>query len=178
MIYLLPVIAYLLASGTTGGSILNAAKKWLGVLEIGNNAGFNNVRLEKLMKAAGFVKGYNYCVWFVKAVLIQSGVNRDILKLLNGSSQTTWQNLKKSKKVRTFKNTKHAKPGDLVFYKWVNKDWSGHADIFEKHGKTGFFVISGNSPTQNGKQGIARRFRKYSTLQTGNFRLLGFARIK
>lgn len=161
----------------SGNKILRNARKWLGVQEIGNNAGFNNPIFERKIKAVGFLPGFNYCSFFVKMVLKDAINDDNIVNLITGSSRTTFENLKISNKVIYFTDWKKAKPGDLVFYKWVNSQWRGHVDIFNKSYKSGFTTISANSPLLNGGQGVALRYRASYSLNVGNFKLLGFIRI-
>ncbi len=175
----LTVVGFLLFSGS-GGSLIDTARRFLNVREIQNNQGFRNLELSKLMYEAGFVKGYNYCVWFVKAIIIKSykGSNKEVLlRKINGSSQRTWKNLKSYNGVKVFYDVSKAKPGDIVFYRWQNNKTRGHAEFFEKHAQGGFYSVSGNSPLPKGGQGIARRYRNAAKIKNGNFKLLGFVRL-
>jgi hypothetical protein len=163
----------------TRNKILSYAQKWVGVYEKGDNKGWDNAKLEKLMRSYGFKDGWEYCSLFVKMVLGQtlSGKKKDfILKLTDPSSLTSWNNFVNSaKKTKYYRISQTPVPGALVYYEKDRKEWKGHAEIVEKVGKNGFTAVSGNSPVTGSKQGIARR--KRSMNQTPGFKRLGFVII-
>jgi len=150
---LIPITAgILLATLFLQNKILRKAKKWLGVREIGNNVGFDNKIFEKKLKEVGFKPGYQYCTFFVKMVLKDAGYKK-LLSYINGSSRTSFEKLKNAPGTKFITEWKQAKPGDIAFYKWTNLQ------------------------LKNGGEGVALRFRKASSLHSGNFQLLGFIRV-
>jgi len=164
----------------SGNKILTYAQKWVGVYEKGKNQGWDNTRLEKLMKSYGFQSGWEYCSLFVKMVIGQtlSGKKRDyILNLISPSSLTTWNNfINNLGKTDYYTISQKPVPGALVYYERNLKEWTGHAEIVEKVYANGFTVVSGNSPVEGNKQGIARRKRSFK--DSPGFKRLGYVIIK
>jgi hypothetical protein len=163
----------------SGNKILSYAQKWLGVYEKGNNQGWDNKKLEKLMVSYGFKKGWEYCSLFVKMVLGQTltGEKREfILSLIDPSSLTTWNNfVNNAKKTKYYTISQKPVPGALVYYERNRAEWKGHAEIVEKVYANGFTAVSGNSPVDGTKEGIARRKRSFKSSE--GFKRLGYVII-
>ncbi len=151
--------------------ILNEAQKFIGQKEIHPNKGWQNKHFQALMEKVGWQSGWDYCVLFTKLVLLNTLKGKKqsaTAKLFNASSQTTWQNLKKYEYLGLYKISKKAQPGSIAFYKHMQKDWRGHADIVIEADKNSFKVVSAN-----GSIGVETKTRKY-TYASNTFRLLGF----
>jgi hypothetical protein len=159
----------------TGKKIIKEAEKYIGIKEIHPNKGWDNRYFQSLMTNIGWKVGWDYCVLFTKLVLLRAlrGKKHAIAaKLFNASSQTTWQNLLKNKDLGLYKLSKNAKPGSIAFYKHMQKEWRGHADIVLSVDDDSFKVISAN-----GSVGVEVKTRKY-TFNSNTFRLLGFVHFK
>lgn len=160
-----------LFNNQSGKRILKEAKKYIGIKEIRPNKGWQNKYFQSLMKKTGWQSGWDYCVLFTKLVLLRTLKRKQqaaVKKLFNASSQTTWQNLLKYEHLGLYKISKTAKPGSIAFYKHMQKDWKGHADIVIRADKDTFTVVSAN-----GSVGVEVKTRKY-TFNSNTFRLLGF----
>lgn len=154
------------------------AKFYLGKKEISPNAGFYSKGFAKKLEKVGFVKSYDWCALFVKLVLKEAltGKKKRIVQdLMNASSQSSWANFKNSKE-KFIKVVTKPRPGDVAFWKWTDKDYSGHVEIVNSVSKNGFTAISGNSPLTVGGQGVAKRERTFAYSGVP-FKLLGFIRI-
>ena len=165
--YALPAVAFtgitvgsiVLFSNQTGKKILKEAQKYIGQKEIHPNKGWQNKHFQTLMEKVGWQSGWDYCVLFTKLVLLKTlkGKKQKVVaKLFNASSQTTWQNLKKFEHLGLYKISDKAKVGSIAFYKHMQKEWRGHADIVMKVEKNSFSVVSAN-----GSVGVETKTRKY-----------------
>ena len=177
--YALPVFAVtsitvgsiVLFSNRTGKKILKEAQKYIGQKEIQPNKGWQNKQFQSLMEKVGWQSGWDYCVLFTKLVLLKTLKGKKqsaAAKLFNASSQTTWQNLKKYEHLGLYQITDKAKPGSIAFYKHMQKEWRGHADIVIRADKDTYTVVSAN-----GSVGVETKIRNY-TFASNTFRLLGF----
>ncbi len=177
--YALPAVAFtgltvgsmILFSNRTGKEILKEAQKYLGQKEIQPNKGWQNRNFQSLMEKIGWQSGWDYCVLFTKLVLLKTlkgKKKKAVAKLFNASSQTTWQNLKKFEYLGLYKISNKAKVGSIAFYKHMQKEWRGHADIVIEANQDNFKVVSAN-----GSVGVETKTRKY-TFNSHTFRLLGF----
>jgi len=154
-----------------GKKILKEAQKYIGQKEIHPNKGWQNKHFQNLMEKVGWQSGWDYCVLFTKLVLLktlQGKKQKVVAKLFNASSQTTWQNLKKFEHLGLYKISDKAKVGSIAFYKHMQKEWRGHADIVIEANQDNFKVVSAN-----GSVGVETKTRKY-TFNSHTFRLLGF----
>ncbi len=155
-----------------GNKIINEAKKYVGIKEIHNNKGWENKHFEALMKSVGWKKPLEYCVLFVKLVLLRTFDGKKasaINKLVNASSQGTWAKLLKNRNSNIYKVTKKPRVGSIAFYRHMNKPTHGHAEIVLKVNKNSYTVISAN-----GKVGVEIKERKYAIVNKDELRLLGF----
>ena len=156
----------------TGEKIVEEAQKFVGIREIQPNQGWNNKYFEKLMKSVGWQLKWDYCVLFTKLILLRTlkGKQKKVVeKLFTPSSQTTWANLVKNQKLGLYKLSKKPKVGAIAFYKHMNADWRGHADIVGlDFDEKKYHVI-----TANGSIGVEEKYRKYN-YNSNKMRLLGF----
>jgi hypothetical protein len=162
---------FMIYKAYSGKRILTEAQKYIGQQEIKPNMGWVNKHFETLMKSVGWKQKDDYCVTFTKLILLKTlkGKRREFVKrYFTPSSQTTWMNLIKHKDKGLYKLSKKPKPGSIAFYKHMQKNWRGHADIVKKEDKDGFTVISAN-----GSIGVEIKKRAY-TYNSNTFRLLGF----
>lgn len=162
------VIAF---SENTGEKILKYAEKFIGIAEITQNKGWYNKYFENLMINVGWKPPTQYCMLFVKMVLLNTlkGKQKDIVRVLfNASSQTTWKNLIAHKNLGFYKISKTPKVGAVAIYKHMNKKWAGHGDIVISFNKNNYKVVSANE-----KKGVEVKTRGY-TFNSNKFRLLGF----
>jgi hypothetical protein len=162
---------FMIHKAFSGKRILTEAQKYVGQREIKPNMGWANKHFENLMKSVGWKQKDDYCVTFTKLILLKTlnGKQRDFVKsYFSASSQTTWQNLLKHRNKGLYKLSKEAKPGSIAFYKHMQKNWRGHADIVIDADKESFRVVSAN-----GSIGVEIKKRKY-TFESNTFRLLGF----
>lgn len=160
-----------LFSDKTGKKIVEEAKKFVGIKEIQPNKGWSNSYFQALMVKIGWKQGYDYCVLFTKLILLKTlkGKKKDaVQKLFNASTQTTWANLVKNQKSGLYKLSKKPKVGAIAFYKHMNADWRGHADIVLNYDDNKYTVVSAN-----GSVGVEIKNRKY-LYNSNKMRLLGF----
>ena len=170
-ISLTTLTGFIIHRSQSGKRILTEAQKYVGQKEIKPNMGWANKHFENLMKSVGWKQKDDYCVTFTKLILLKSlsGKQRDFVKTyFSASSQTTWQQLLKHRNNAWYKLSKKAKPGSIAFYKHMQKNWRGHADIVIDADKVNFNVISAN-----GSIGVEVKKRAY-TFESNTFRLLGF----
>lgn len=128
--------------------IAENAIKWIGTQEIGNNNGFANAEFQKMMKQIGWVNGDQWCMWFAKAVHINTFPNEKnvINAILGGNSQSSFNNAEKDS-TGTYSVIKSGTPivGDIAI--WRKDAGSGHAgvvvDVDEKNGN--FTTVEGNT---------------------------------
>ncbi len=168
----LTVGGFFLFRKRTGYKIVEDAKKFVGIKEIHPNQGWNNKYFETLMKKVGWQLKWDYCVLFTKLILLRTlkGKQREIVKkLFTPSSQTTWANLVKNQKLGLYKLSKKPKVGAIAFYKHMNADWRGHADIVGLNFDDKKYDVI----TANGTIGVEEKKRKYR-YNSQTMRLLGF----
>lgn len=161
-------------------AILTEANKYVGIKEVGDNAGFSDADFEKKMKNIGWVKGTAYCAAFVRFVLlnIAKGNAQKFFKTnATQHSATTFSLFKKAaeKKSEYVEIISKPEPGCIILY-------NGHTEICESDidGST-VNVISANSKFSDGSQGVVRRTRTPKEgIKNGNKteEFLGFVRIK
>lgn len=170
--------------------IVRHAKKFLGIDEIGDNAGWNDPDFEKKLKSVGWTKGAQWCVFFAKAMFadvypeLKTKVfnGKKIIDYITGSSQETYANMQKLEKETggMFKVVGAPRPGDLIV--WQNYDKTGkpqstgHVGIVTKVKGDTFSSIEGNTSelgntqeTVNKKEHSLGEFKK-----TTGLRLKGF----
>ena len=155
-----------------GKKILSAAEEYLGQKEVPQNLGFANPEFAGRMREVGFKAGYEWCMLFVKAAVLDalSGDKKQIAdKLINASTQQTFANIKNNG-AGVFKIVKHPKPGDIVIWQRRDLSFKGHAGIIKKVYRKGFISVEGN---------VNNQVAEVSRSKYGNdkFIIKGFIRI-
>ncbi|MBP5369766.1 MAG: CHAP domain-containing protein [Bacteroidales bacterium] len=161
-------------------AILTEANKYVGIKEVGDNAGFSDADFEKKMKNIGWVKGRAYCAAFVRFVLLNIAKGNALQFFKTNATQhsaTTFSLFKNaaSKKSEYVEIISKPEPGCIILY-------NGHTEICESDidGST-VNVISANSKFSDGSEGVVRRTRTPKEgIKNGNKieEFLGFVRIK
>lgn len=168
----------------------NLASRYIDVAEIGTNQGFSNATFEKMMKDVGWKGGEAWCMYFVKAIYLKAFPHRalDIVKVLTGSTQTSWENAKKNPDIFKVITDGLPRKGDIIIWQNVNNPSTGHAGIaFQKQGGLFDFsnpywnTIEGNTNLEKARegQGVMKQTRNLipGTIE-GSLKLLGFLRLK
>ena len=78
------------------------SNKWVGIKEVGNNAGFSSSVFEQMMKNVGWKSSDQWCMYFAKAIHYESykdkpNIQEKIKKILTGSTQESFVNAKNDK---------------------------------------------------------------------------------
>jgi len=154
------------------------AKSFEGILEEGNNSGFESEKFETDMMNAGWRRGEPWCMAFVKMVVLKSYPRKKevIEKTLSSGTQISFQKMKNDT-TGTFEFS--AVPKKNVIVIWQNKTNSaqGHAGIVTKVNSTTFETIEGNTNIAGEREGqlVGKKTR---TMNETSFKLLGFFIIK
>jgi len=160
------------------------AKSWVGVNEKGFNASFSNKVFETMMKDIGWKGGEAWCMYFAKAIHYESYPKdrAEINKLLNGSTQLSWRNVKNSDG-ETYRVVTSGRPrlGDIALWQNTNDTSKGHAGVVIKSGGDTFTTVEGNTNAGGGREGdavmIKERPLKYNQkIPNSSLKLLGFIR--
>lgn len=162
-------------------TILSEAYKYVGIDEVGDNAGFSDKDFESQMKQIGWVSKEPYCAAFVRLVLlnVSSGRAKQFFTATFTKHSATTYNLVKSavaKKSEYVEIISKPESGCIIIY-------DGHTEICESNidGKQ-VNVISANTYfTDKSGQGIARKVRTpESGIKNGDKveKFLGYVRIK
>lgn len=160
------------------------AEKWVGITEKGNNAAFSNEVFEAMMKSVGWRSGEAWCMYLAKAIHIETfPKDRDkINKILNGSTQLSWQNAKKDTS-GTYKVITSGKPqrGDIAIFQRVSDTSKGHAAIVISRDGNTFKTIEGNTNNGGSSEGDkvlaqTRQLDYNKTQPNSSLKLLGFIR--
>ncbi len=160
------------------------AEAYLNIQEIGNNAGFADKAFESMMKNVGWRGGEAWCMYFAKAVYLDSFPNKakEIDRVLTGSTQQSWKNALANPDVFKVITDGPPRPGDIAIWQSVNNKSLGHAAIVRRrdHGDE-WHTVEGNSGfggTREG-QGVTEGDRTLvpGTVE-GSLKLLGFLRLK
>ena len=137
--------------------IVRYAKKFIGVLEIGDNMGWNNPDFEKKLKSVGWYPGAQWCVFFVKAMWAdtypelrnKTHNGKKLIDYVSGNSQTTFSNLKNLENTGLFKVSGIPKAGDMVVWQYYDAAGSptqkGHVGIVTSKSGDSFKTIEGNT---------------------------------
>ena len=162
------------------------AKRWVGISEKGVNISFSDAVFEDMMRKVGWKSGEEWCMYFVKAIHLQSfPQKKDLInKILTGSTQRSWKNAK-ADTTNTYKIITEGKPklGDIAIWQRVDAPDKGHAGIVTKSGTNTFKTIEGNTNAAGSSAGnrvaIKDRPLKYNEQIPGSkLKLLGFIRKK
>lgn len=173
--------------------IKRLAKSFEGVQEIGNNQGFADETLQKMIQESGWKGGEPWCMYYAKAIYMKAlpKLSDKIQKELSGSTQGTWNKIKKGDST-LFETITDGKPkkGDIAIWRRVNDASKGHAGIVIKSSSNrfpnGFTTVEGNTnydPSFQGEGDLVDSLQhplKYNqTSETyKNLKLLGFIRLK
>jgi hypothetical protein len=143
--------------------IIVHAKSFVGIKEKSNNSGFHNAAFEKQMKDSGFIPGYAWCCIFCEMVyrlalndlekntkLSFKSLREDIQSTINPSTQSTYNNVKKSK---FFKQSQRPQEGDIVIFVNSSRRAFGHAGIVIKVDGDKFTTVEGNTNTSGSAEG-------------------------
>lgn len=158
------------------------AQKWVGITENGVNTSFSNDVFQTMMKNVGWRSGEAWCMYLAKAIHIETfGKDRDkINKVLNGSTQLSWQNAKKDTS-GIYKVITSGKPqrGDIVIWQHTGNTSTGHAGIVISRNGDTFKTIEGNTNALGSSEGdkvlIKTRQLKYNKIEPNStLKLLGF----
>ncbi len=160
------------------------ASSFLGIQEIGDNAGFANAAFEQMMKDVGWLGGEAWCMFFAKAVYLDSFPKKadQIKKVLTGSTQGSWAAAQQHPELFTVIQDGRPKPGDIIIWKSTKDPSKGHAGIVLKKDSGDYYnTVEGNSGlggTREG-QGVTKGHRLLvpGTVE-GSLKLLGFIRMK
>lgn len=165
--------------------ISRTAKRFKNEKEIGNNSGFENKKLESLMKKTGWKSGEPWCMAFVKSVVWKSVKNptkrKVIDKTLNSGTQSSFANMLNDT-TGTFKQITKPKRGDIVIWERMTGcagTGKGHAGIVLSATKTGIKTIEGNTNEAGSREGTAvlKKERKLDFENCNGLRIKGFFRI-
>ncbi len=178
----LAVPVLILNYNNIGRKIVKTANKYVGIREIGNsnNTQFSDPAFEHKLKMLGWQKGWSWCNFFVKQVLLETfallGLEKHyqfVWDNFSPSTQTTWNKIVRNK---VHFVSVHSKPklGDVVLFRKMNDNRFGHAGIVEHVDNDRFISIEGNLYNSVAK---AHRFVVYDKPQKGLW-LLGFVRFK
>lgn len=163
--------------------VANAAADFLNINEIGNNQGWSNKVFQSMMTNVGWKSGEAWCMYFVKAVYLETFPSRadKINEVLTGSTQQTWKNAKQSDVFNVITDGL-AKAGDIVLWQNTSNTANGHAGIvYRKEGRDSGVVVEGNSNYDGARegQGVVKSDRTLIPgVVSGSLKLLGFLRMK
>ena len=168
--------------------ILRVAKALIGQSEIGNNESFDSENFEKLLSKYGWNTGEAWCMYFAKAVYMETAPKRnliDIGKTLAGNTNDSWNRIVKDDN-DIWKVSEFAKIGDLVFWQMYSNGVpkavmgnyvGGHVGIVSKVGFNDFKSIEGNTGGVTGIM-VDENEHTFDYSKESGYRLLGFARLK
>lgn len=110
--------------------IVDYAASWVGVVEKGKNAGFNNEAFEKAIRAAGWLPGEAWCASFTRMIWLyvyrEEPILPELKKVLSKGVVRTYQNAKQSKQLVV---QQMPVAGGIVL--WGTGSGRGHAGIIE-----------------------------------------------
>ena len=108
--------------------IADYAAQWIGVVEKGKNAGFNNPAFETALRAAGWLPGEAWCASFTRMVWMyvyrEEPIANELHKVLSKGVVRTYQNAKLSDKLVV---QQAPVVGGIVL--WGTGSGKGHAGI-------------------------------------------------
>jgi hypothetical protein len=157
--------------------IVEEAKRWLHVREVGRNAGFNDPDFEKQMRAIGWRPGHAWCAFFCKLIWLNVYKDTPMYEVLNvalsASVLVTWRNAKASPVIQTSE-----KPivGGIVC--WGTGNGKGHEGIhIEIRDEFNTVTIEGNTTRAGVREGdkVMEKRRKLqpTAKHNGDWRYLG-----
>lgn len=162
---------------SVAGKIIAEASKYVDILEIKDNQGWqNNDAFTNKMKAIGWQKGYAYCAAFVRMVMqqITSGAAKDFFKAnITLGAKDSWNRLS-AKKNDYCEVIQKPESGCLVCY-------DGHIEFCKNVLDNGFLeCVSANSMAKDAQgndiEGVFLKKRKAASA-LGSEPFLGYIRI-
>lgn len=154
--------------------LVEEARKYVGIKEVGRNEGWNDAAFKIMMKKAGWVSSHAWCMYFAKAVwmtIYQDSKHYDhIVKTLNGSTIMSYRKAKMSDLivVRDMPTL-----GGIVI--WETSPGRGHAGVVSKvRDELDINTVEGNTSPQGSREGdtILER-RRHLNAHAQNWRYLG-----
>lgn len=134
------------------------AKKFLGQDELPGNTGFKSGWLEAKMKSVGWKVGEPWCMYLVKIIWLDKypEIKDYIKKLITGSTQTSFNNILKSKSdllsIRAYPEV-----GDIAIWQYHDKNgnpkWTGHGAVVVKVNGEKFQTVEGNTNETGSREG-------------------------
>lgn len=134
------------------------AKRYLGVMEVGDNMGWDDPKFQQKMANIGWKPGYQWCVYFVKAMWAdvfpelrtKTYNHKPIIDYISGNSQQTYSNFKMLQdNTGEFLLSGVPKSSDIAVWQYYNSSGSptskGHVGIVSLVKGEEFNTIEGNT---------------------------------
>jgi len=156
--------------------LVDQARKYVGIKEIGNNSGFRLVDslqngFEGMMRKIGWKQGYAWCAFFVKTCVMYA-LGEEYAKDLSGGVLDSWVRLQRSAHWQV-----QSKPvvGAVVF--WDAGGGKGHCGIIIAVPMAGSIVtIEGNTNDAGSRDGDGVYVKQRKTpVDKKTWKLLGYA---
>lgn len=142
------------------------SNKWVGIKEVGNNAGFSSSVFEQMMKNVGWKSSDQWCMYFAKAIHYESykdnpKVQEKIKKILTGSTQESFVNAKNDK-TGTYTTSTTPKVGDLLIWQRSDIKTRGHVGVVTAIKDGMVETIEGNTDDKDLSNGqyVAKKLQK------------------
>jgi surface antigen len=154
---------YAMSNEAVRSAIARFAVQWVGTEEVGNNNGFANSLFQDMMKKIGWYDSAQWCMYFAKMVHYNTFPNdkANINKVLNGSSQSSYDNAKNDK-TGTYTVATTPQVGDIIIFRHTNSPDTGHAGVVvEVNNDNTVTTIEGNTNDKNISDGdlVAKKKR-------------------
>lgn len=167
-------------------SLYEIALQFEGVKEIENNFGFSDKKLEEMMIACGWQKGYAWCSTFAQVCteLYLTQFNTSLIdnfrKCFSVSATATFTNFKASYPDIVFFEPK---VDSIVFWQnYINgqPSWQGHAGIVKDWNKTFITSIDGNTNIHGSRDGdgVFTKTRLLDTVSKSGLKIIGYVQFK
>lgn len=151
--FLVSIIYYLtknksIMNKNTLDPLLDRAKLFEGIHELGKNKAFENKEFQDLLSKHGWVSGYQWCAFYVKMVFCTALPQYAdcFKKVLTGSSQGTFNNAKAGKcQYLKAISTGNVQPGDIVVFQNYKDPAYGHVGICLSVDGDTAYLIEGNA---------------------------------
>ena len=146
---LLCCVSFCSLPANDGNCVRATAKKYVGVHEVGgNNKAFSDVQLQSMMAAQGWLPGYAWCAFFVRAILVECNVPNNI----SGWSPSAYNRndvIFTDGKMQQVANPSDVLVMTLSYSQYNTKRYKGigHTGIVEKIGEHSVRTIEGNTNT-------------------------------
>lgn len=141
---------------TTGEKIVQVASQYVGMHEIGQNAGWDDLRFAAHMAECGWQRGQAWCAYFAELVWKEAmpEIWSELDKLFSAGAVATWNRFREAD---GWICDKHPQPGDAVIWQhWYDNQptWKGHAGIVLRViGPNEIETIEGNTNASGGREG-------------------------